>query len=488
MNPLLLTDFYKVHHHRMYPEGTTLIYSNLTPRKSRLPGVDGIVFFGLQHFLLEYLVGRFERDFFARPLPDVLAEYERHVPVDTAHVAELHTLGYLPLEIKALPEGTQCPIGVPCLTIRNTHPAFGWLTNYLETLLSCQLWQPITSATLARQFRLLLDRYARQTTGTTDGVQWQAHDFSMRGMSSVETAVLSGMGHLLAFTGTDSIPAIYQLEASYDATGLIGASVPATEHSVMCMGTKDDELGTFRELLATFPEGILSVVSDTWDLWKVCTEYLPALKAEILARDGKLVIRPDSGDPVDILCGNATSPVGSPAAKGVVELLWDTFGGTTNAQGYKMLSPHIGAIYGDSINLARAEDICERLKAKGFASTNVVLGVGSFTYQYNTRDTFGFAMKATYGEVRLTDATGAERTEAREIFKDPITDDGTKRSKKGLLQVVPGADGRLVCHDQCTPEQEREGALQPVFLNGALLARTTLAEIRARLETELAAG
>ena len=396
MNPLLLVDSYKVHHTRMYPTGMTKLYSNLTPRKSRMPGVDAVVFFGLQHFCIEYLQKQFDFEFFKVPKELVIAQYKRHCQIDVTHIEDLWDLGYLPIEIKALEEGTLCPIGVPCLTITNTHPNFAWLVNYLETLISCMIWQPITSATIAHQFKKLLDKYATETTGTTEGVQWQGHDFSMRGMSSPESSILSGMGHLLSFTGTDTIPAIYQLEKSYNAEGLIGASVPATEHSVMCMGTKESEIKTFKRLLDLYPEGILSVVSDTWDLWKVLTEYLPALKTEILARDGKLVIRPDSGDPVEIICGvfnNKNEPTSflscdnkvmekfwrtDPKTKGVIELLWDVFGGTVNEQGYKVLDPHIGAIYGDSITLERADEICKRLRAKGFASTNIVLGIGSF--------------------------------------------------------------------------------------------------------------
>ena len=369
------------------------------------------------------------------------------------------------------------------LTITNTHPDFGWLVNYLETLISCMLWQPITSATIAYEYKKILNKYALETTGNTEGVQWQGHDFSMRGMSSVESAILSGMGHLTSFTGTDTIPAIYQLEQSYKAQGLIGASVPATEHSVMCMGTKESEIETFRRLIKLYPTGILSVVSDTWNLWDVCTKFLPELKEEILARDGKLVIRPDSGDPVDIICGesmasiirrknpkNKVKPEDFPEYKGVIELLWDIFGGTINEQGYKVLDPHIGAIYGDSITLDRATQICERLKAKGFASTNIVLGIGSFTYQYNTRDTFGFAMKATYGEVN---------NEAREIFKDPITDDGTKKSKKGLLRVVQHEQLEVI--DQQTWEGEQASLLTTVFKDGKLVKETSLDEIRAKL-------
>lgn len=497
MNPLLLTDFYKVHHHNMYPEGTSLIYSNFTPRKSRIDGVDAVVLFGLQHFIKEYLIKAFNEEFFSKPWGNIAFEYAELTGLtDISHIKALHELGYLPIRIKALPEGTLVPIGVPCFTVVNTHPNFGWLTNYLETLVSTMVWQPITSATIAREYKKIVDKWALFTTGSTEGTEWQCHDFSMRGMSSVESAIISGMGHLTSFTGTDTIPAINQLKKSYNATGLIGASVPATEHSVMCMGTKDDELGTFRNLLNKYPSGILSVVSDTWNLWDVLTSYLPILKEEILARDGKLVIRPDSGDPVDIICGtpNALAYVSgslqyktatTPQEKGVIELLWDLFGGKVNDKGFKVLDPHIGAIYGDSITLERANEICKRLAAKGFASTNIVFGVGSYTYQYNTRDTFGFAMKATYGEVTKHNfPDGYDEVEAREIMKDPITDDGTKKSKKGLLQVVQyGGSSRPYVLDQQTKEQEEQGMLKTVFLDGKLTKSFTLEEVRTNIKT-----
>ena len=306
------------------------------------------------------------------------------------------------------------------------------------------------------------------------------------------------------------IPAISFLEQYYNADvekELVGGSVPATEHSVMCMGEKDSEIDTFKYLLSKYPKGILSVVSDTWDLWKVCTEYITTLKDEILSREGKLVIRPDSGDPVDIICGlagkegyylreddknrlvNAATGISRSITdneyKGVIELLWEVFGGTISSEGYKVLDPHIGAIYGDSITIERASDIVERLKEKGFASTNIVFGIGSFTYQYNTRDTFGFAVKATYGEVNHM---------GREIFKDPITDDGTKKSAKGLIKVVevlsPDSLGYLhhdhyELVDQVSPEEEAKGELKEVFVDGKLLVDHTLGDIRNRLSNFL---
>lgn len=484
MNPLLLVDSYKIHHCKMYPAGMCLLYSNFTPRKSRLKGIDKVVFFGLQHFIKKYLIDKFNSEFFNKPFDE--AEYKITMDIDLSHIKALHALGYLPISIKALPEGTKSPISVPVLTIKNTHQDFAWLTNYLETLISCELWQPITSATIANSYFELLSKYAIETTGSAEGVQWQGHDFSMRGMSSVESAILSGIGHLTSFTGTDTIPAIYELKEYYNATGLIGASVPATEHSVMCMGKKESEIETFKRLLTLYPAGILSVVSDTWNLWDVLTKFLPALKEQILARDGKLVIRPDSGDPVDIICGFelvGQEQFDLPESKGVVELLWDVFGGTINEKGYKVLDSHIGAIYGDSITLDRAEQICQRLKYKGFASTNIVLGIGSFTYQYNTRDTFGFAMKATYGEVDSANIGEEPVIECREIFKEPITDDGTKKSAKGLLQVKK-EDGKLILLDKQDWLGEGLGELELIFENGKLIKEYSFEEIRGLIKIQ----
>jgi nicotinamide phosphoribosyltransferase len=482
MNPLLLTDGYKVDHRRQYPEGTTLVYSNWTPRKSRIEGVEEVVLFGLQYFIKKYILEDFETYFFKQPKQKVVAEYSRRInnylgenQVGTKHIEDLHDLGYIPMVIKALPEGASVPVRVTMFTMYNTKPEFFWLTNYFETLVSAVVWMPCTSATIAKQYRKILDQYADETSTIPEFVDWQGHDFSMRGMAGIEASVISASGHLLSFTGTDTIPSIDLLEKYYNANSdieLIGGSVAATEHSVMCMGTIEDEIGTFRRLITeVYPKGIVSIVSDTWDLWKVLTEYLPQLKNEILAREGKVVIRPDSGDPVDIICGNPRGKT-EKERKGVIELLWDTFGGVVNEKGYKELDGHIGAIYGDSITVTRATEICERLKAKGFASTNVVLGIGSYTYQYNTRDTFGFAMKATYGEVN---------GEGREIFKDPITDDGTKKSAKGLMKII-NEDGKYQLIDQATWEQEKSGELKEVFRDGKLLIDQSLSEIRSRLK------
>lgn len=534
-----------------------MVYSNFTPRASHLSNISDfngkIVFFGLQHFIKKFLIENFNNHFFKTDKATVVAEYKTLMDqclgldmIPTDHIEALHDLGYLPLEIKGLPEGSLVPIKVPVLTVKNTKPEFFWLTNYIESVMSAYLWKMSVTATTARHYKKLCEKFAKETSGDLGVVPFQAHDFSFRGMSGVEDAAMSGAAHLTSFVGTDSVPAIKLLEKYYQADindGLIGASVPATEHSVMCMGTKEAEVETFRRLTTElYPSGIVSIVSDTWDFWKVVTEYVTELKDEIMARDGKVVIRPDSGDPVKVICGSpyetyetiekaigyekelvwnqaseacegsyndgggeytrivkvgedffalvfevicnrhdkqyyyveeveeqgAFPYTPTPAFKGAIQCLWEVFGGTEEG-GYKQLDSHIGLIYGDSITYDRAKAIFEGLKKKGFSSTNVDLGVGSYTYQYVTRDTYGFAMKATAGVVN---------GELREIFKDPITDDGTKKSLRGLLRVDVDSEGELYARDQVSFEEERGGLLQIRFLDGKSMNETTLEKVR----------
>lgn len=640
MNPFLATDGYKTGHHKMYPKGTSIVYSNFTPRSNKHApnGADGkpithVVSFG-QQMVMQQIKEMFDKDFFGgeyrksrerilskksegwdrcssqlkqlkqQSCDEIKKEYSLYLGTDydVSHIEDLWDLGYLPIKVKALPEGTLVPMNVPVLTVYNTKPEFYWLTNFLETLISNLLWKPMTSATIAHEYKKLLIDAAKKTDEKNVGfVEFQGHDFSMRGLDSLDATISSGLGHATSFMGSDSLPVIHGSRKYYGEKEFVVGSVNATEHSVMCAGSKDDELGTFRYLMEQFPTGILSIVSDTWNLWDVLTKYLPELKDEILKRDGKIVIRPDSGDPVDIICGKlskkpkplkffnylqeckdtgefkeelslseniesyieddsdeawraickkridshikdggesgiavfklddklyqckvtfsaewipdwsvraniASSPKVTELEeikfsdktveeKGVIELLWDLFGGTINKQGYKVLDPHIGAIYGDSITLDRAKQICERLEAKGFASTNIVLGVGSFTYQFNTRDTFGFAMKATYVEIVNQKALAQdehlsveEATEGREIFKDPVTDDGTKKSAKGLLavdRVSKTFNSEYYLQDQVSWEKESKGELQTIFEDGTFQNETTLTQIRQKLNDKI---
>lgn len=483
-NPLLMSDGYKTGHHLMYAPGTTKVYSNYTCRSIKyMPeGADEIIVFGIQ-YVMKYINTLWQENFFALPKEEVCGEAKKYLSqylgaeYDVKHFEALHDIGYLPIEIKSLKEGFRITSGIPLFTIQNTKPEQFWLTNFLETLISTLIWKPVHSASLAYAYRKVLEKYAKETDESNMWfVDFQAHDFSFRGMQSPEAAISSGMGFASVFKGSDTIPILKAITHYYKDIESI-YSVNATEHSVMCSGSKEGEKETFQRLLKTFPAGILSIVSDTWDLWKVCTEILPNLKEEILSRDGKLTIRPDSGDPVDIICGLNTSPefksgatyLGKePELKGLIELLWDTFGGTINAQGYKVLDSHIGAIYGDSITLDRAKQICARLKDKGFASTNIVFGVGSYSLGYATRDNQGGAVKSTYVEIN---------GEGMEIFKEPITDDGTKKSAKGLLQVYADS-GVLKVKDCCTKEEEAQGLLKTIFKDGKFYGETSLTEIR----------
>ena len=534
MSAIHKLDFYKSGHGPQYPENTEYVYSGWTPRSVAYAKTNKITVFGHQSMVLKFLVQDFTESFFNQPVERVIRKYKRRMDnalgkdaVGTEHIRALHNLGYLPLHVKSLPEGVQVLPKIPTLTMINTLPEFFWLTNYLESAISGYLWLPSTSASIAREYFRILTAAAIRTGTPLEFVPVQGHDFSMRGMYP-EAAAVSGSGHLAAgFVGTDTVTAIDEVEEYYGAdsdTELVGVSVPATEHSVMCMGGMNDEIGTFRRLLEMYPVGIVSIVSDTWDFWKVMTEFAPQLKKEIRARKpitddqgniivpGKTVFRPDSGCPVKILTGYTVTSVEDETVfedvqefkayvvdnkiegewealqfadkfyefetlkelteaevDGAVEVLWDEFGGSTTPKGFKQLE-EVGLIYGDSITLERAQQIVDRLAAKDFASGNVVLGIGSFTYQYNTRDTYGFAMKATWGQVN---------GEGREIFKDPATDDGLKKSAKGLMRVEL-EDGEYVLYDQQTKEQEAGGELQTIFLDGEVYNVQTLAEIRAR--------
>ncbi|AYB70427.1 nicotinate ribosyltransferase [Mycobacterium phage Samty] len=474
---LFQTDAYKLGHIQQYAlsGNVTNVYSNWTNRKSRLPGVDKVVHFGLQAYIAKHLMEAFE-PFFEADEDTVAALYEERVTqilgpntIGSGHIRKLHRLGYLPLRFCAVPEGTMVPIGVPSFTVENTDPEFYWLTNYVETGISAGVWQASTSATIAKEYRRVMMDAARLTGSDTVGVDWQVHDFSYRGMSSHESAAASGAAHLLSFTGTDSLVSLEWIDRYYGGDYIAG-SVPATEHSVMCTGIETvGELETFKRLLALYPDGIVSVVSDTFDLWRVLWEYLPALQKQIMARNGKLVIRPDSGDPEKIICGDPDAPVGSKEWYGVLGALYEHFGGKQNAAGFIEIDSHVGVIYGDSITLERAKSITDRMAKLGYASSNVVFGVGSFTYQHNTRDTFGSAMKATWVKV------GAN---TYDLLKDPVTDDGTKKSATGRLAVLRDLHGELVLLQKADWMDEYSSELRPVWENGKFVNFQSFAHVR----------
>lgn len=474
--PSLLCDFYKVSHRHQYPKGTEIIYSTFTPRSNKLaPYIEQVVVFGIQGFIKKYLINYFNQNFFARPKQQVVQEYSDfiyrtlNINDDGRHIAQLHELGYLPIKIKAIEEGELVAVGIPIMTIENTDYKFFWLTNYLETLINASLWQPITSASMAYCCRIKLLEFANKTCDDLQHIAFQCHDFSMRGMSSLESAEISGAGHLTVFLGTDTIPAISYIEYYYGSKTLIGTSILASEHSVMS-AHGEDELQTFRYLMQQFPTTMLSIVADTTDFWHNICVNLPLLKAEILARpqQAKIIIRPDSGNALFILCGDPNAET-EHEKKGLIECLWDIFGGEINNKGYKVLNPHIGAIYGDGINYEKICRILTALEQKGFASSNIVFGVGSQTYQHHSRDSLGFAMKATSIQIN---------GEEKGIFKAPKTDSGLKKSQRGRVKVI----NQIKYMEGLNAQSDfSDDWLKTVFKNGRLLKEVSFEQIREKL-------
>lgn len=488
-NPILWTDGYKLCHKDQYPAGTQWVYETWTPRMSRINGINHVVFWGLQGALAQ-IVQNFATNFFAKPEEEIIKEYEEAIQEvfkcsnphfaqthKSEHIKDLHRLAYLPIKIKALEEGALVPIGVPMFTIENTHPDFFWLPGYLETLLSSFIWSPMTAATIGNLYHRILSTYAYKTSDI-DKVATQAGDFSMRGMSSPESAYRTAAGHLLSFNVSATISVRNYLKAYYAAQNDVLTYTPSTEHSVMC-SYGEDELQAFKHLITNvYPTGNISIVSDTYDLWNVVDNILPQLKDLILNRSGKVIIRPDSGNPVDIICGDQSANEET-VRKGIVERLYEIFGGTINAKGFKELDPHIGVVYGDSITPERAKNICEGLMNKGFASTNTALGIGSYTYQYVTRDTFGFALKGTAEIVN---------GEFKAIQKRPATDTGNfKKSQKGMVAVLfDDNEYRLV--DNLNPisseELEDKNLLKETFVNGEFVRQQSFDEIKEKLKSE----
>lgn len=497
--PLIQKDFYKSGHPKMFPENTHFTYNNFTPRKSRLKNINAVVVFNIQYFVKEYLDKQWKEEFFQKSKEEVITKYKRITDnclginsVPTKHIEDLHDLGYLPLKVKALAEGTLSPIGIPILTYNNTHKVGYFLPGLLETILSTTLWAPITVATIAREYKKILNKYAIETVGNTDFVKFQGHDFSMRGMSSLETATTCGAAHLTSFVGTDTIPSIQFLEEYYNAnieTDLVGCSVPASEHAIMCIGGEDNELETINRLLDLYPTGVLSLVLDGWDLTRVLKPkkdgILMQLKDKILAREGKLVIRPDSTPDNctiaellygkgDCLLSKRENDAYYPELynKGVMSCMYEVFGGELNSKGYIELNPKCGVIYGDGLGLHNLEEIMEASKFSGFASTNLVCGFGSFGYQMISRDTFGFAIKLTYAKIENKKVN---------VSKDPITDSGTKKSLKGLLKV----NEDFTVKQECTEEEEAQGLLQVIYEDGKFFNTVSFPEIRERVAKNL---
>lgn len=493
MNPMLLCDTYKTVHNMMYPEGLEYLVSYWVPRKSYFEkeGNQKMVWFGLQAFIKEYLVDYFEKNFFKKNLKDVLNEYKTYMNVQlgsgsykTEHIEKLHKLGYLPLQINALPEGSIVNMGVPCIEIKNTHPEFAWLVQWIECILQSELWKISNHATIGHMYYKLAKYWYDGTVDDDVDVRNAMSDFGMRGMSCIEESTRCSSAWLLSFNKTSTIPSLKYINEYYDADCSyhhIGCGAVSTEHSVMGANFAiDGDEKTFVKRLLTelYPNSSFSMVSDTYDYWNMVNNILPSLKEDVLNHNGKLLIRPDSGDQFTVTVDT-------------VQSLWNTFGGTINKKGFKVLNPHIGVILGDGCTLNVVGKIWKELYHRGFAANNVVFGVGAFCFSavfendrmiINTRDMFGCACKATFGII-----DGKELF----IFKDPKTDTSKlKKSHKGLI-FVEKTDNGFVATDgfnyKSLKEYIEEGhknAMHLVFRNGILYNEECFTTIRERLANE----
>ncbi len=469
-NPLLATDVYKMGHMEQYAPGCNKVYSYLTARSDKNFGKT--VFFGLQYYLKEYLSVKLTPQ-----MGEEFLKYRKMIlgsnsPEVEAQMRALCALGYFPLEIKAVEEGTVMPVKNVLMTITNTHPDFYWVVGFIESLI-LKLWYSITVASCCRSYREMVDKAFSETV-TPDLMflkDFTVHDFGYRGDATEEGAAISGGAHLISFKGSDTVPALPFVEHYYYANTneLIMASVPASEHSVMCSFGREQEFDAFENMLKLYPTGIVSIVSDTFDVYKVLTDFAERLKPAIMAREGKVVFRPDSGNPEYIICGDPNAPEGSNEWKGAIRLLDEKFGSSVNDLGYKVLNPQVGLIYGDGMYLDRYQRTLDKLKEMGYAACNLVIGVGGILRNHS-RDTLGFAIKATYVEVN---------GEGREIEKDPITD-SKKKSHKGLLCLTYGDNMEFVTMDKCDRLVETKGLLKTVFVDGVLKNETTFERIRAK--------
>lgn len=483
-NPMLLIDFYKAVHAEMLPKDITKSVSYFTPRMSRVNRWDSVVMFGLQGFIKTYLIDYFNDEFFNKPFDEVISGYKRVMDATLGEnaykiekIEKLHKLGYLPIEIVALPEGTIVPMHVPMFGITNTHKDFAWLPQSLESLISAESWHPMIAATVGYTYRQIVDYYYDLTCDDETSRARALGAFDFRGEECTDSAIKAGAGWCLSFLNTATVPTIPYLEKNYkcDCTKEpVAFGSPSTEHSVMCsnFAVDGDEITLLRRLLTEiYPNTSFSAVLDSYDYWNVIDNILPQLKPEILAHNGCMLMRGDSGDCVEVVTKT-------------VFKLWEEFGGTTNSKGYKVLDPHVKAIYGDSITVQRCEQIYKILMENGFACSNVALGVGSFSFQCIeedgilkpfTRDTFSSCIKATYCEID---------DKPFPIFKNP-KDGGFKKSQKGCCVVIKGSDGKLIYVDGRTWEEAhvsgedaKVNLLQPVFKDGQLIKEQSLAEIR----------
>ena len=457
MNPesniLLMTDSYKPSHYLQLPPGIRHSFAFFESRGGVYPET---LFFGLQPILKKYLVGQVVTEEKIREAKELFA---LHFGTDAIfnetgwrYILNEHG-GRLPLEIRAIPEGTRVPVSNALMTVVNTDPEnTAWLGNYLETLL-VQVWYPTTVATQSYFMKQDILRYLKET-GTPEDIDFKLHDFGYRGSTSVESAGIGGAAHLVNFKGTDTLEALL-VARRYYGEQMAGFSIPASEHSTITSWGRQRELDAYRNMLKQFPKGLVAVVSDSYDIFRACDEFWGReLKNQILDRDGTLVIRPDSGEPTEVL-------------PKVLDILGNRLGYSTNQKGYKVLRPAVRLIQGDGIDRGSTPRILEALKQTGWSADNLAFGSGGGLLQKVDRDTQKFAFKCCAVDI---DGTW------QGVMKDPVTDHG-KRSKAGRLALISGEHGYRTVQVE---EAQGQNELVPVFRNGELLVDQTFADIRKR--------
>ncbi|MGL5718952.1 MAG: nicotinate phosphoribosyltransferase [Paraclostridium sp.] len=487
MKPHLNTDGYKVGHAMLYPKGTERVYELLIPRtNSYFPYDDKMVVFGYQYFVRK-LVQDWQRNFFGISWNELKYDFdtvglmfgsEEVYETMVRRFKELHEYGRLPLEIRLLPEGTLVPMRVPVMSITNTQPEFFWLVGYLETTILANTFVTSTNATIARQFRKIGEEFAELTADDATYVDYQFHDFSQRGQHGDQAGILSGIAHLTSFKGTDVIPAVVEVNREFTTWGTIGGTVLATEHSVMeAYGT--DQFKAYSELIDSTPTGILSIVSDTYDYWEVVDEVLPALRDKIMARDGKVVVRPDSL--AEERKGHNRVETPEQLVVKTLASLWDTFGGTVNSKGYKLLDWHVGVLHGEGVTLDNIYKFMNTIERAGFSTANVVFGIGAYNYSVmSSRDSFGQALKATAVVI-----DGEEKA----VFKKPKSEaEAFKQSPKGFVAVT-GESGQYELHQGLTMEESAlypHNELRVFFHDGWVVTRPTdFDDIRERIQKDI---
>lgn len=440
----------------MYPKNIQYISSYIESRGGRW---NRVLFYGLQMFLKEYLSRQITKDHI-----DYAEEFlKKHgVPFNREgweHILKKHD-GYLPLLIESIEEGTILPTNQVLIQVRNTDPAVPWLTSYIETALLRAVWYPVAVATNSYMCKQIIKHYL-EMTGTPSEIDFKLHDFGARGVSSYESAGIGSSAHLINFKGTDTTIGIHYAQNYYDVEEFPGFSIPAGEHSVVTSWGRDYEFHVFAKSVELFKGGIVAMPVDTYDTFNAIDVYWKQLKDVIIQNKMRVVLRPDSGNPVAM-------------AASCLEHMMHVFGHSVNYKGYKVLPDYVRLIYGDGIDESSINDILRELTMRKISTDNIAFGMGGALLQHLNRDTLRFAMKAS--------ACSRDGVHWKEIQKDPITDPG-KRSKPGILALIKHSNGVYE-----TIKQEnlgrRENLLTPVFENGKILRETTFDKIRERVNHE----